>query len=487
MGMGEFAYSMQMRDTIKRMIESILDSSRPKPRYAFVTAVNWGTNKCTVQYTGDDNPVIVNTGKTEPMVGQIVRIEGIGTDKYVADIVGSHDSSPITGQIDPLFTAGNPQVILDGTSGALDPRTTCWNSSYSPAPGDKIIAFPTRNNQIYIQPISLSTANAFARFIPPNLQNGWVAYGSGYKNPGFTKTDNGIVSLSGTIKGGTKSNGVILFELPTGFRPSSQYLSFVVCGGSNNQPVVIDVREDGKVSVKNFGGAADNAYLSLDGICFPEASLEESLTWDVPTYQTGFENLGNPKLPDFSFAKDSLNTIWHRGFFMGNTTPVSESIALIRPTGYAPDLQLHTSSASNTLYTSTDIRPTGGTAYKSGGYDFISLSGKPYILGGTSGWTNIPYLGTWTTHIPGSFSPASFFKRPDGMVILRGLVKRTGTDSLIATLPAGTRPKSRLMFTSSALNAFARIDILPTGVITLVTGSATSWVSLDSIAFMPEQ
>ncbi len=89
MGMEDFSYSLQMRDTIRRMTKEALDSERPRYRYAKVVSFERVARKCTIIYNGEENPVIVNMGSVQPkQANQIVRVEGIGTDKFITDVMG---------------------------------------------------------------------------------------------------------------------------------------------------------------------------------------------------------------------------------------------------------------------------------------------------------------------------------------------------------------------------------------------------------------
>lgn len=89
MSQGELAYGMEMRDVLKRMVRKEIDSTRPRYRYAKVQSIDRVTRRCDVVYTGETEAVRVNMGATQPSVaGQTVRIEGIGTDKYIADVLG---------------------------------------------------------------------------------------------------------------------------------------------------------------------------------------------------------------------------------------------------------------------------------------------------------------------------------------------------------------------------------------------------------------
>lgn len=90
---GDLSASMKMRDVINKLVKTLIDKERPRYRYASVVSWVRSTGKCTVVYNGETNEVVVNMGSIQPTaVSQIVRIEGIGIDKYITEVLGLHYS-----------------------------------------------------------------------------------------------------------------------------------------------------------------------------------------------------------------------------------------------------------------------------------------------------------------------------------------------------------------------------------------------------------
>lgn len=95
--MDDLRFSLEMRDIVNSLVRDAIEKERPKFRYATVKAIDNTNGKCTITYNGETSQVIVNMGVIRPtVVGQIVRIEGIGTDKFVADVIGG---PPAIGQL----------------------------------------------------------------------------------------------------------------------------------------------------------------------------------------------------------------------------------------------------------------------------------------------------------------------------------------------------------------------------------------------------
>lgn len=100
-------------------------------------------------------------------------------------------------------------------------------------------------------------------------------------------------------------------------------------------------------------------------------------------------------------------------------------------------------------------------------------------------WTSLVLQNSWTDY-NGTFANSSYTKTSDGMVVLKGLIKRTGVPvagETIGVLPVGYRPLEELLFETGSNSVASRTDILPDGRVMFETGNAV-WLSLDGINFM---
>ena len=95
----------------------------------------------------------------------------------------------------------------------------------------------------------------------PTLVNGWVNYGSPYTSAGYTKDSNGVVHLRGLVKSGATTTGTVIFTLPAGYRPTSDWIFALVANDLLGQ-----CRVDTSGNVKYWTGS--NFWFSLDGISF---------------------------------------------------------------------------------------------------------------------------------------------------------------------------------------------------------------------------
>jgi hypothetical protein len=111
----------------------------------------------------------------------------------------------------------------------------------------------------------------------------------------------------------------------------------------------------------------------------------------------------------------------------------------------------------------------------------ISVAGQ----GADSAWITPAMLNGWVAYDPANYSTFRYRKLSNGMVVAKGLIK-SGTAADIFTFPAGYRPLEREIFTVTENSLLARVDVLPTGLMTRQMGGNT-WLALSGIQFYAEQ
>jgi hypothetical protein len=103
------------------------------------------------------------------------------------------------------------------------------------------------------------------------LQNSWNTTGVGaFDPPGYKKQPDGTVRLRGVTVAGTKTDGTVIFTLPSGYRPARRK-HIVVSGDTANQTPVIQIHgisdggTAGQVQIYRMGTAG---AIGLDGSTF---------------------------------------------------------------------------------------------------------------------------------------------------------------------------------------------------------------------------
>lgn len=102
-------------------------------------------------------------------------------------------------------------------------------------------------------------------------------------------------------------------------------------------------------------------------------------------------------------------------------------------------------------------------------------------------WGDLDF-GNGYSNYYGGYSTLGYTKTSAGVVMLKGLVKKSSAvvgGETIATLPSDFRPNGILIFqTLTSPNTGSRIDVYPDGRI-VVQGGDESWISLEGITFIP--
>jgi len=115
-------------------------------------------------------------------------------------------------------------------------------------------------------PVSLrAIAPATVRKTALSLQNGWAPFDPTTSDPIFWKS-NGVVHVSGIIKGGATAYSTVIATLPAGFRPvKSEYFSLLTSAPSSAEMGSVSVMANGEVRCFHN---CNSGFLSLSGITF---------------------------------------------------------------------------------------------------------------------------------------------------------------------------------------------------------------------------
>ncbi|NCQ53944.1 hypothetical protein COV88_02685 [Candidatus Saccharibacteria bacterium CG11_big_fil_rev_8_21_14_0_20_41_19] len=113
----------------------------------------------------------------------------------------------------------------------------------------------------YLSLQSIFYPASFTNWTNMSLQNSWVYYGTPYSYPSYTKSSDGIVTLHGLIKSGTMTSGLVIANLPVGYRPARTVLSSCVSVGAASR---VDISAAGDIIYRS----GSNGWYSLDEISF---------------------------------------------------------------------------------------------------------------------------------------------------------------------------------------------------------------------------
>lgn len=349
-----------------------------------------------------------------------------------------------------------------------------------------------RNDTVTIQVTSKNSTGTSATYgtaaatIPAwtncDLPTNWSNYSTtpGYAGAAYTKTNNDIVVLKGTIKSSAAaSDGTIVCTLPVGLRPA---YPLIFQNSSPDAASRIDVWPDGKITITG----ASASWVSLENIRFvastaayPWNNLTLTNLWTVYTATSGYP-------PALQYATDSVGRVHLRGMIVQGTYTNPTAIATF-PAGKRPAEYQHFPARGANGFNYMGISAAGNIEAKginpNGWYSPQTI----FYPSGVSTWTafTTPLGSSWTAYA--GFPTFSYTKASDGLVTLKGLI-RSGTSSgtvAIGQLPAGYRPKEKALIHVVTNGGYGRIDIDTDGKIYGVVTNG-GWLSFDNVSFIAE-
>jgi len=365
-----------------------------------------------------------------------------------------------------VFTNQNTRTATVGAPAnedIINARVTAINSAGSSSPATKSLQTPL-----------------WETF---DLQNYWYNYQNTYSTAQYTKTKDGMVVVKGLLsRVGTPVANETIATLPEGYRPSGT----LIFGTSiaSNVTGRVDVYSDGRVAAN----VTSPSWTSLETIRFvPDGRYTRTA---LPLL-AGWTNYASPYSPASYLIDNSgryvLQGLIVPGTITNGTIISSTASGLVRPEGY----QHHATRSSGFAHIGFERQPATGAGVllaKGDGSGYVSVNSIYYPYTYTN-WTNLSLVNGWVNYAAGTYSSAQFTKSSsDNMVYLKGLIgSGTATaGTVITTLPVGSRPKERILYTNASGGGYGRVDILSNGQVTIQAG-VNSWFSLDGIIFKAEQ
>lgn len=409
------------------------------------------------------------------------------------------------GTIDPAYSWGLAQVLFDGET-LMGLKGYAWNASagWDPSPGERVflvpvgtsylIGGPVKTSPTFLRPITLTPLGVWGVYdvvtsppAPDNLAPD--LYGSIQA----TKSADGWVVLSGLLGKSTSSlaaaAGSTVFILPVGLRPAVRLRFPAYASYGSNGVVGLDVLPTGAV-VLTTAAPSTNHWISPSNIQF-----NVNVSWSPMALVSPWVVFGTTATYGVpSYGVDSYGVVTAQGLISGGSVGVN---AWTRPsnqsfTTSAWEYHLIGISASvPSTFAYINATAAGGTpAYATrprivNTHSLASLR-IPTTLGTPLVWNAFTiFFNSWINYNVPAFPIAAWANRPDGLVMLQGLVRAGTVSTPIVYLPVGSRPSKHLIFMGVSNDVAYRLDIYPDGRIVAGTGASSTWVSLDGIMFAP--
>jgi hypothetical protein len=478
-----------------------------------MTSFKWATvaavEPLSVQLDGDTAPLaMVPDTLVYPLsVGERVRVE-LSQRKAVVHGSSLGGSKVQYATLGPYWTFGAPYVTMaDGTMKTVGGHA----STYVPTNGDSVAVLPLRDGtgEVYVlgKAVKDPTPGLLA-FVKPTYQNGWTDYGGGWNPGAFSKTADGIVSLSGLVKPVTNSNVLTtIFNLPVGFRPD-----YDLVFDTNNTDTVrsLVVKANGDIQMITNNGAS-TFFINLDGICFPAAGVANWVTTGI-TLQNGFTQItaglggafAGLNFGPVRYWEDTNGLVWWQGVLLHPTAVTADNTPMILfPAALAAESrEHHFVSETDNVWGAIGINSTNSyhsLNWKIGNQTSntqLSLNRVVYPKASQMTGFVYPALGSgWVQGAGTQFTVPGYKKLANGMIYVQGFMNSgsVATASKIWNQPAGTRPSwydtghagAGAMFNRPS-NATTRARILgdQNGDWSIEQGN-NGWVSLDGMIYIP--
>jgi hypothetical protein len=223
-----------------------IGTTTPSARLEVVGAANTDANSATwTPATVIDNAA----GSTQMPIE--LRVGGTQRASLRADVFGNLSLSA-TGTGSVFLGGGSGNVIFanntvyDGANGRLGLGTT------TPAEKLDVNGNITLTGEIIQDP-----------WINITLLNSWTYFGAPYATAQYYKDKEGVVHVKGLVTGGNPAVGVVLFNLPAGYRPTERrIMSGLTNGAANGVTTRIDVMTNGDVVI--FGSNVSNFWINME-------------------------------------------------------------------------------------------------------------------------------------------------------------------------------------------------------------------------------
>lgn len=401
------------------------------------------------------------------------------TSAAAAGPVPSYNRSTKLGIVDPTYVAGLVRVLFDGET-VMSEKGYSWVSNYFPQAGDRVMLVPA--GQSYIITGKIEQHTPFPPSFLIDLHPAFTAFNDVHEAPSYVVTEESVVSFAGTYKpsGAVQEKGgangwTIIGSIPTKYAP---WKNIAVMTMQNDTYNVMSVDANGLITALNVGAT----WNTLSNVSF---NMNPKVKWEKIPLVSPWSVYATP-----TYTKDNVGRVWLSGTAVSSTNPKGPSPMGTLPVGYRPEYEqyapAYTSLANNYSYRS--VTKAGVITYRGSAADwanpYLGLGQSPHLEAGvTTGWYGATMQNGWQPYGGTLYSPPSFRKDYDGLVMLRGLIKNGTLGAAAFTLPPDMRPAKQIVFnTLSDAGGTARVDILADGSVIPRSG-ATAWISLDNINF----
>lgn len=201
--------------------------------------------------------------------------------------------------------------------------------------------------------------------VTPSLQNGFIPYGGAYEGPSYIQDPTTKrVTIQGLLNNGTRSNGTIIFTLPTTMRPSA-YQHHPSRSATFHH---LGIDPASGLLAKGDGTAAysiNTTFLPSSVSGWANLSLVNGWTWYGGVFST----------PQYVKTSDGLVQL--KGLIGGGSSTYGSVIATLPP-GFRPKARILSVVPDTANYGRLDILPNGQILYMGTSNTWYALDGMVF-------------------------------------------------------------------------------------------------------------
>jgi len=321
---------------------------------------------------------------------------------------------------------------------------------------------------------------------PMNLTNGIINYGDSYAPASWARQDN-LCLLSGLVDFGSKFDfGKSIATLPKECRPGK-----IVTGLYSSVSEVygrLDVTPSGLIRwpVGILNSQSTRNWMGFSGIIFPVAGSGNrkpiSLAEEFQDFGHGYEKASYYMQGNELCVVSGMVKLWHNQYWRMGHSVVANLPADCRPRD--GQLIFHINQDSHTwradVTTLGNIQLQFDSTYSNSDRAILPLDNIVFFPSGGTAIQLVNYFPYGNGYRPPQF------KRVGRFCILSGLARTSyPRPALIARLPSQCRPEQRLIFGLNHHQFVWRVDVLPNGEVSRVSGTTPhDWISLDGVRFV---
>lgn len=394
------------------------------------------------------------------------------------------------GIVTPGWTSGKVTVAVTGI-GTVSAFLSGGDLDIQAGATVLLTRFP---GDVWIVVSAVASGPTYLREVPLvlNAAGGWVQYddkpgsfnfnttqaiaGDAFSPATATRSETGWVIVYGLIYKATGTSGtpIKIATLPEGMWPEFPAY-FAAMNQSDSQAFTVEVRTNGEIWSTAAGLNA--GYISLANIVF-----NNGLTYTPLTYSGTWAPFGAGTRPA-SIAKDPYGLVALAGTAKAGANTNGSVIGVV-PALAAPLYQNYMGAAVNGALGALVILGTNNLGqYSILGNVRKDLDGAFYSASTAPAYQPIIGLNGWTA-LGGPYPPLAYYKRPDGLVHVRGMIQAGPAGVPCGRLPEGCRPRRKILIGSMSADLVATYQITWDGNIAIRTGT-TPWFMINAL-FAPD-